>query len=135
MGYFRHGAATAILQLSTLFCSCYGVVPAASKPSVSTSKTCVPATNSIQTSILSQQAYNLCLYEDSIGIQTASCTAFGSSRMTPVNTVITSGAATATFVASFLTEYGGLPCPGTTINTTDSNGAKTQLPVGELGQG
>jgi hypothetical protein len=101
----------------------------------------VPATNSIQTSILSQQAYNLCLYEKSHHIQTATatCTPFGTSGMLPVQTVVTvnrrTSVARGTFIASFLSEYGGLNCPGTTITTTDSYGELMNLLVGELGQG
>jgi hypothetical protein len=102
----------------------------------------VPATNSIQTSILSQQAYNLCLYEKSHHIQTAAaatCTPFGVSGMPPVQTVVTvnrrTSIAQGTFIASFLSEFGGLECPGTTITTTDSHGRPINLPVGELGQG
>jgi hypothetical protein len=101
----------------------------------------VPVTNSIQTSILSQQAYNLCLYEKSHHIQTAvaTCTPFGISGMPPVQTVVTvnrrTSIAQGTFIASFLSEYGGLECPGTTITTTDSHGKPINLPVGELGQG
>jgi len=95
----------------------------------------VSASNAVQTSILSQQAYNLCLFENSIGAQNKTCTSFGVSGMPPVKTVATGNASTATFVASFLTEFAGLGCPGTTITTTDSKGAATQLPIGELGQG
>jgi hypothetical protein len=95
----------------------------------------VSASNAVQTSILSQQAYNLCLFEKSIGAQNETCTSFGVSGMPPVKTVVTGNASTATFVASFLTEFGGLGCPGTTVTTTDNKGAATQLPIGELGQG
>jgi len=100
----------------------------------------VPASDTAQSSILSQQAYNLCLFE-AISQTATSCQSFGSSNMTPSSTVLslTSGTATTevTFIASFLTEYGGLPCPGTTITTTveGSYGVETVIPVGELGQG
>jgi hypothetical protein len=101
----------------------------------------VPASNSIQASILSQQAYNLCLYEKYHDIQTATatCEPFGVSGMPPVQTVVVvnrrTSVARGTFFASFLSEYGGLECPGTTITTTDSYGKRTTLPIGELGQG
>jgi hypothetical protein len=98
----------------------------------------VPASNSAQSSILSQQAYNLCLYEASNSTLQAtnqSCTSFGSSRLTPNTTTVISGGMTGTFIASFLTEYGGLGCQGTTISTTDRDGVSTTMLVGELGQG
>jgi hypothetical protein len=118
MGSLRRGAAAA--ALSTLFSFSYGAVP---------------ASNSAQSSILSQQAYNLCLYEDVQGIQTKSCSSFGSSGMLPSKTTLTSASATATFIASFLTDYAGLSCGGTIIQTADSQGASATTSVGELGQG
>jgi hypothetical protein len=117
MHSLRHGA---LALFPTLFGSGYAAVS---------------ASNAVQTSILSQQAYNLCLFEKSIGAQNETCTPFGVSGMPPVKTVVTGNASTATFVASFLTEFGGLGCPGTTVTTTDNKGAATQLPIGELGQG
>lgn len=99
----------------------------------------VPASNSIQTSILSEQAYNLCLYEQSIGSSSSSCVPFGTATATPSQTVVSTTLGQqptdATFYASFFSEYGGLPCPGTTITTSDASGASATVPVGELGQG
>ena len=54
--------------------------------------------------------------------------------MTPSQTVVPvttiAQPTSVTFIASFLSNYGGLPCPGTTITTSG-----TVWPVGELGQG
>jgi len=118
MGSLRRGAAAA--ALSTLFSFSYGAVP---------------ASNSVQSSILSQQAYNLCLYEDAQSIQTKSCCSFGSSGMTPSKTTVTSASATGTYIASFLTDYAGLSCGGTIVRATHSTGAIATTTVGELGQG
>lgn len=116
-----HGVIPILVQIFTLF---------------GTSYSAVTASNAIQTSILKQQAYNLCLFEKSIGARDGYCTPFGLSGMTPRTTVVTSEkASTATFVASFLPEFGGLDCRGTTVITTNSNGVATKTLVGELGQG
>lgn len=105
----------------------------------------LPATNSVQSSIISQQAYNLCLYENAQGLQTATCLSFGSSGMIPSKTTVTAAPASATsvtatpvtaiFIASFLTDYAGLPCGGTRIQTSNSKGASATSFIGELGQG
>ncbi|KAF2469985.1 uncharacterized protein BDR25DRAFT_314755 [Lindgomyces ingoldianus] len=94
----------------------------------------VPASNAVQTSILNQQAYNLCLHENSIRSQKSSCTSFGTPGMIPSQTVLTISNSKVTFVASFLLEYGGLPSAGTTITTTGADGGQMTVPIGELGQ-
>jgi len=122
MGSLRRRAS--IAALSTLFSISYGAVP---------------AINSIQSSILSQQAYNLCVYEGTQATETKSCVSFGSSGMTPSKTTVKATAATvtttATYIASFLTDYAGVGCAGTVIQTSNSKGAITSTSVGELGQG
>ncbi|KAF7894198.1 hypothetical protein EAF00_007712 [Botryotinia globosa] len=61
-----------------------------------------------QASILSQEAYNLCLYKSSLRFEHEPCTSSGVSGLPPITTVITSQDSTTTFIASFLTEYATL---------------------------
>ncbi len=98
----------------------------------------VPASNAIQSSIINQQAYNLCLYEKSLSKDNRACTSFGSSGIVPVQmaeTVKPSGRDTVvTFIATYLTAYAGLSA-ASAVATTNSQGISTTVPVGELGQG
>lgn len=119
MGLIHDKTILAIVQYSLLFGSCYAAPAAGTNPS--------------QASILSQQSYNLCLYKSSLGLEHEPCTSFGVSGLTPITTVIKSPESTATFVASFLTEYAALISP--ILIDTVIDGTSTQAYVGELGQG
>jgi hypothetical protein len=96
----------------------------------------VPASNAVQTSIIKQQIYNLCLFEHSLNLCNETCKPYGTLTLTPVQVIasLTEGSGYGTFVASPLTEYAGLQHP-TTILTSDGYGIPTTLPIGELGQG
>ncbi|TGO36871.1 hypothetical protein BHYA_0112g00100 [Botrytis hyacinthi] len=107
-----------MIQTSLLLGSSYAAPAAGFSPS--------------QASILSQQAYNLCLYKSSLRFGHEPCTSFGVSGLPPITTVITSQESTATFIASFLTEYAALTSP--IVIDTMIDGTSTQTSVGELGQ-
>ncbi|ESZ91944.1 hypothetical protein SBOR_7689 [Sclerotinia borealis F-4128] len=118
MAFIRDGTILAVLQSSLLFGSSYAAPASGINPS--------------QASILSQQAYNLCLYESSLGLEHEPCTSFGVAGLPPMTTVIRSQDSTATFLASFLTEYAALTSP--ILIDTVIDGTSTQAYVGEHGQ-
>lgn len=95
-------------------------------------------TDEIQASIISQQEWNLCSYQSELAMTTGTCSSYGQDYMTPFLTTsyVTSYGepASATFIASYLTEYATLPSPSI-VTSTDCIGASHVFPVGELGQG
>ncbi|TGO28123.1 hypothetical protein BPAE_0032g00660 [Botrytis paeoniae] len=119
---FIYGKATfMMIHSSLLLGSCYAA-PAAPAAVI----------NPSQASILSHQAYNVCLYKSSLGSGHEPCTSLGLFALHPITTVITSQESTATFIASFLTEYAALTSP--ILIDTIIDGISTQSFVGELGQ-
>lgn len=96
----------------------------------------VTGSSSGSSSIVQQQLYNLCRFENALNLQTSSCTPYGTPDLEPIQIVATLGVGIelGTFVATPLTQWSDLPTP-TTVWTTDSWGLPTLLPIGELGQG
>ncbi|THV50428.1 hypothetical protein BGAL_0151g00240 [Botrytis galanthina] len=119
MGLVHGKSIFVMIQSSLLLGSSYAAPAAGISPS--------------QASILSQQAYNLCLYKSSLGFEHEPCTSYGVSGLPPITTVITSQDSTATFIASFLAESAAIASP--VVIDTIIDGTSTQASVGELGQG
>jgi hypothetical protein len=112
----------------------YGTLTSSKCPSSS-----VPVqTNEVQASIIKQQEWNLCSYKSLQGLITgtftATCSSYGLNSMIPFTTTGGSPHATATFIATYITEYATLTS-ATQMTSTDCAGLVHTFSVGELGQG